>query len=34
MDAIKAARSADDVLATWKTPLATFVTKRDRFLLY
>lgn len=33
-DAIKSAKSADDVLATWKQELATFVTKRERFLLY
>jgi uncharacterized protein YbbC (DUF1343 family) len=34
MQAIRAAQSADEVLATWKQPLATFVTKRERFLLY
>jgi uncharacterized protein YbbC (DUF1343 family) len=34
MQAIKASRTPDEVLATWKQPLATFVTKRERFLLY
>ena len=34
MDAIQGARSPDDVLATWKQPLAMFAAKRERFLLY
>ena len=34
MDAIRAAKSPDDVLATCKPPLATFAAKRERFLLY
>jgi uncharacterized protein YbbC (DUF1343 family) len=32
--AIKGALSPDEVLATWKQPLADFVAKRERFLLY
>jgi uncharacterized protein YbbC (DUF1343 family) len=34
LDAIKAGKSADDVVATWSAGLAAFKTKRERFLLY
>ena len=34
LEAIKAGRSADAVVATWSTGLAAFVKKRERFLLY
>jgi uncharacterized protein YbbC (DUF1343 family) len=34
LDAIKAGRSADAVVATWSAGLAAFKTKRERFLLY
>jgi uncharacterized protein YbbC (DUF1343 family) len=34
LDAIKAGKSADAVVATWSAGLATFVKKRERFLLY
>ncbi|MEA2750926.1 MAG: hypothetical protein QOI41_5069 [Myxococcales bacterium] len=34
LDAIKAGKSADAVVATWSTGLAAFVKKREKFLLY
>lgn len=34
LEAIKAGKSADVIAATWASPLATFVKKRERFLLY
>jgi uncharacterized protein YbbC (DUF1343 family) len=33
-DALKAGSSVDVIAATWSTPLASFVKKRERFLLY
>ena len=34
LDAMRGGKSVEDVIATWKQPLATFIAKRDRFLLY
>jgi uncharacterized protein YbbC (DUF1343 family) len=34
LDALKARKSVDDIAATWSGPLATFLKKRERFLLY
>jgi uncharacterized protein YbbC (DUF1343 family) len=34
LEAIKAQRGVDEVLATWAGPLAAFAEKRSRFLLY
>ena len=32
--ALRDGKSIDEILATWKAPLAAFVAKRERFLLY
>lgn len=34
LDAIKAGKSVDAIVGSWSTPLASFVAKRERFLLY
>jgi hypothetical protein len=34
LEAIKAQRGVDEVLATWAPQLASFVERRSRFLLY
>lgn len=34
LDALKAGSSVDAIAATWSSPLASFVKKRERFLLY
>lgn len=34
LDGIKAGKSIDAIAATWAAPLASFVKKRERFLLY
>jgi len=32
--ALRGGKSIDEIIATWKAPLAAFVAKRQRFLLY
>ena len=34
LDALKAGKTAEAIAATWSQPLASFVKKRERFLLY
>ena len=34
LEALKAGKSVDAIAGTWSAPLASFVAKRERFLLY